>query len=40
LIDYMRFSGIKSDDLVKSLTSASSELSSVVPGLPTDFGKS
>ena len=39
VVDYARFSGVKADDMIKSISSASADLSGAVPGLSLDFGK-
>jgi hypothetical protein len=39
VIDYARFSGLKPDDIIKSVSSASADIGGAVPGLSLDFGK-
>lgn len=39
VIDYARFSGLKPDDMIKSVTAASADIGGAVPGLSLDFGK-
>ena len=39
VIDYARFSGLKPDDMIKSVSSASADIGGAVPGLSLDFGK-